>query len=178
MGIETLIIALDYHMPKEQKVGMKDSSKKPFWEEKSLSQMSQSEWESLCDGCGLCCLVRFEDEDTGEILPTRVHCRLYDPKSCQCSNYENRKAFVPDCVKLTPESIENLLWMPKSCAYRRLYEGRGLKDWHYLICGDKNRVHEVGVSIKGTTICESSLKDIEDALDYLDEDLTRDRSNG
>lgn len=163
---------------KDQKKRMKSATNKPFWEEMPLAEMSEAQWESLCDGCGLCCLVRFEDEDTGEILPTRVHCKLYDPTSCLCSDYENRKTYVPDCVKLTPGAIENLLWMPKSCAYRRLHEGRGLMDWHYLVCGDRNRVHEIGVSIKGTTICESSLNDIEDALDYLDEDLQRDRSLG
>jgi len=155
-----------------------DEIEKPFWEVKTLEQMNESEWESLCDGCGLCCLVRFEDEDTGEILPTRVHCKLYDPNACRCSDYDNRKASVPDCVKLTPQSIENLLWMPRSCAYRRLYEGKGLMDWHYLVCGDPQAVHRAGVSVKGQTICESSLNDIEDALDYLDEDLMRDRSSG
>ena len=101
-------------------------ARKPFWQTKTLEQMSPAEWESLCDGCGLCCLIRFEDEDTGEIIPTRVACKLFDGQLCRCSDYANRKAQVPDCIKLTPDNIEDLLWMPKSCAYRRLHEGRGL----------------------------------------------------
>ena len=99
---------------------------RPFWETKTLAEMSPSEWESLCDGCGLCCLIRFEDEDSGEVTPTRVHCRLFDSDLCRCSDYAARKRHVPDCIKLTPGNIEDLLWMPKSCAYRRLHEGRGL----------------------------------------------------
>jgi hypothetical protein len=110
------ILSLAIMILKDQKRHMKSAANKPFWEEIPLAEMSEAQWESLCDGCGLCCLVRFEDEDTGEILPTRVHCKLYDPTSCLCSDYENRKTYVPDCVKLTPGAIENLLWMPKSCA--------------------------------------------------------------
>lgn len=95
----------------------------PYWETKTLAEMSPSEWEGLCDRCGLCCVIRFEDEDTGEVIPTRVHCKLFDPEACACSDYANRKAQVPDCIKLTPGNIEALEWMPKSCAYRRLHEG-------------------------------------------------------
>ncbi len=102
------------------------STHKPFWRTKSLEQMTPREWESLCDGCGLCCLVRFEDEDSGQVIPTRVHCRLFDPDTCRCSNYAERKRHVPDCIKLKPGLIGKLPWMPKSCAYRRLYEGRDL----------------------------------------------------
>ena len=90
----------------------------PFWRTKTLDEMSPAEWESLCDGCGLCCVIRFEDEDTGEVIPTRVHCKLFDPKVCACSDYANRKAHVPDCIKLTPGNIEALEWMPRSCACR------------------------------------------------------------
>ena len=111
-------------------------TERPFWETKSLAEMSPSEWESLCDGCGLCCLVRFEDEVTGEIIPTRVHCKLFDPDACRCTNYEDRHRHVPDCIKLTPGNIEALGWMPKSCAYRRLWEGKQLPRWHPLITGD------------------------------------------
>src|SRR5690606_37287121 len=102
---------------------------KPFWEYTRLEAMTVAGLESLCDGCGLCCLIRFEDEDTGEIVPTRVHCQLFDPETCRCSDYAARKATVPDCIKLTPWNIETLPWMPKSCAYRRLHEGRGLASW-------------------------------------------------
>jgi hypothetical protein len=144
---------------------------KPFWETKRLEQMSAREWESLCDGCGLCCLVRFEDEDTGEVIPTRVSCRLFDADLCRCSDYENRKAHVPDCIKLTPWNIEDLLWMPKSCAYRRLHENRGLPDWHPLITGDPESVHRAGVSVRRQTVNERALEDPEDALDFTAYDL-------
>ncbi len=148
---------------------------KPFWETKRLTQMTSAEWESLCDGCGLCCLIRFEDEDTGEIIPTRVACRLFDGGACRCSDYANRKAHVPDCIKLTPGNIEDLLWMPKSCAYRRLHEGRGLADWHPLISGDPESVHRAGVSIRGQTISEAMLDDPDDAIDYEAADLLTER---
>lgn len=139
---------------------------KPFWETKSLVEMSRQEWESLCDGCGLCCLVRFEDEDTGEVIPTRVHCKLFDPDRCMCSDYAARREQVPDCVKLTPWNIDELQWMPLSCAYRRLNEGRGLASWHPLVSGDRESVHEAGVSIRRQTISELTLKQPEDALDF------------
>ena len=150
-------------------------ARKPFWETKRLDQMNPREWESLCDGCGLCCLIRFEDEDTGEIIPTRVSCRLFDAQACRCSDYEHRKASVPDCIKLTPGNIEDLLWMPKSCAYRRLHEGRGLASWHPLVSGDPESVHKAGVSIRGEVISEASLPDPEDAIDFEAPDLLRER---
>lgn len=138
---------------------------KPFWETKTLKQMSRAEWESLCDGCGLCCLIRFEDEDTGEVFPTRVHCKLFDPDACTCTDYANRKAQVPDCIKLTPGKVGALKWMPKSCAYRRLHEGRGLADWHPLVSGDPESVHAAGVSVRGQTVSELTLARPEDAVD-------------
>jgi uncharacterized cysteine cluster protein YcgN (CxxCxxCC family) len=150
---------------------------RPFWETKSLAQMTAREWESLCDGCGLCCLVRFEDEDTGEVIPTRVHCRLFDPQTCACTDYANRKRHVPDCIKLTPWNIEKLQWMPKSCAYRRLDEGKPLPHWHPLVTGDPESVHEAGVSIRGQTISEEELVSAEEALDYAAWDLLEDRSD-
>ena len=147
----------------------------PFWRRKSLGEMTAQEWESLCDGCGLCCLVRFEEEDTGEIIPTRVHCKLFDAQACVCTDYANRKAQVPDCVKLTPGNIEALPWMPKSCAYRRLHEGRDLADWHPLITGDPESTHRAGVSVRGQTVSESALADPEDALDFAAWDLIVER---
>jgi uncharacterized cysteine cluster protein YcgN (CxxCxxCC family) len=149
---------------------------RPFWEVKTLAQMTVREWESLCDGCGLCCLVRFEDEETGEVIPTRVHCRLFDPDTCRCSDYANRKAHVPECIKLTPYNIEDLEWMPPSCAYRRLHEGKPLPLWHPLITGDPDSAHKAGVGVRGQTISEASLDDPEDALDYAAFDLMRDKS--
>ena len=145
---------------------MRPPMERPFWQTKRLEQMTREEWESLCDGCGLCCLVRFEDEDTGEIIPTRVHCRLFDAERCTCSDYANRRDQVPDCIKLTPWNIEALEWMPKSCAYRRIHEGRPLAAWHPLVSGDPQSVHEAGVSVRGQTVSELALKEPEDALDF------------
>jgi hypothetical protein len=153
------------------------SNPPPFWEVKTLGEMTTAEWESLCDGCGLCCLVRFEDEDTGEVIPTRVHCRLFNAKTCRCSDYANRRMFVPECIKLTPGNIEDLEWMPRSCAYRRLHEGKTLPRWHPLITGDPESVHRAGVSIRGQTFSEAKLADPEDALDYIATDLQRDKSD-
>jgi hypothetical protein len=150
-------------------------SREPFWRRKTLEQMTVAEWESLCDGCGLCCLVRFEDEDTGEIIPTRVHCKLFDANVCACSNYADRKRHVPDCIKLTPHNIEALEWMPKSCAYRRLHEGRDLADWHPLVSGDPDSVHRAGVSVRGQTVSETALDHPEDALDFAAHDLAEER---
>ena len=137
--------------------------------------MSASEWESLCDGCGLCCLVRFEDEVTGEVIPTRVHCKLFDAAACRCSDYAARHKHVPDCIKLTPWNIEPLKWMPMSCGYRRIHEGRGLASWHPLVSGDPESVHRAGVSIRGQTISEASLEDPDDALDFEARELLEDR---
>jgi uncharacterized protein len=148
---------------------------KPFWETKPLAAMTTAEWESLCDGCGLCCLVRFEDEISGEVVPTRVHCRLFDPDQCRCTDYEQRKAKVPDCIKLTPGNIDQLEWMPKSCAYRRLNEGRGLAWWHPLVSGDPESVHEAGVSVRGQTISETTLGAFEDAIEFEAPDLLHER---
>lgn len=150
---------------------------RPYWETKSLEQMTVPEWEGLCDGCGLCCLVRFEDEDSGEVIPTRVHCRLFDGEACRCTDYANRKRHVPDCIKLTPHNIEALAWMPLSCAYRRLYEGKPLPRWHPLITGDPQSVHDAGVSVRGKTISEASLADPDDALDFSAPELLRDASD-
>ncbi len=151
---------------------------RPFWETKTLEQMSAQEWESLCDGCGRCCLVRFEDEDTGEIIPTRVACRLLDTQTCACTNYRHRRRYVPDCIKLTPHKIEDLTWMPHSCAYRRLHEGRGLASWHPLCSGDPESVHRAGVSVRGLVLSETAFADVEDAIDFPAYDLMADPPEG
>ena len=153
-------------------------AREPFWRTKTLAQMTATEWESLCDGCGLCCLVRFEDDDTDEIIPTRVHCKRFDPQACVCTNYAERHEHVPDCVKLTPGNIEALPWMPLSCAYRRVNEGRDLADWHPLVSGDPESVHRAGVSIRGQTLNESVLAQPEDALDFAAWDLIAERGRG
>jgi uncharacterized cysteine cluster protein YcgN (CxxCxxCC family) len=147
----------------------------PFWRRKQLWQMTAKEWESLCDGCGLCCLVRFEDEDTGDIIPTRVHCKLFDSQACACTDYANRRRHVPDCIKLTPGNVATLSWMPLSCAYRRVNEGRGLADWHPLVSGDPESVHRAGVSVRGQTISEEALVDLEDAFEFAAYDLLEER---
>ncbi len=128
--------------------------------------MSQSEWESLCDGCGRCCLNKLEDWDTGEIHWTNIACRLLDSKTCRCRDYENRLEKVPDCIQLSPEKMDELHWLPPTCAYRLIHEGRELYDWHYLISGDRESVHAAGVSVRGRTITEFGLK-FEDYENHL-----------
>jgi hypothetical protein len=137
----------------------------PFWKRLTLSEMSDAEWESLCDGCAKCCLVKLEDEDTAEVIYTGLHCRLLDAATCACSDYANRKQHVPDCIKLTPEMIPAYDWLPRTCAYRLVSEGRDLPDWHHLVCGDRMEVHRRGVSAMGKTVSEAGVAD-EDALSY------------
>lgn len=121
----------------------------PFWIAKSLAQMSAEEWESLCDGCGRCCLIKMEDEDSGRYYFTDVACALFDGESCTCRDYAHRDEKVPDCVRLTPENAGSFGWMPPSCAYRLLSEGKPLPDWHPLVTGRKESVIEAGASVKG-----------------------------
>jgi len=125
-----------------------------FWETKSLAEMNAEEWESLCDGCAKCCLVKFEDADTGEISHTTVSCRLLDGESCRCVNYENRHAIVPGCGVLTPETVARFDWLPETCAYRRIAKGEPLPSWHHLITGDRESIHRAGLSMRGKTISE------------------------
>ena len=127
----------------------------PFWKAKALAEMSEAEWESLCDGCGKCCLHKLQDADTEEILSTNVACRLLDLKSCQCSDYTNRKVKVPDCVQLTPETAGTLPWLPPTCAYRLLAEGEDLPHWHPLVSGSSETVHAAGISVRGRSISET-----------------------
>jgi hypothetical protein len=129
-----------------------------FWEEKSLREMTVAEWESLCDGCGRCCLLKLEDEDSGVIITSDVRCKLLDGDSCRCSDYPNRQSKVPDCIKLTPENVVEIGWIPTTCAYRRLAEGRGLAWWHPLISGDPDTVVAAGVSVRGRTVSEREVK--------------------
>lgn len=129
-----------------------------WWEQKRLAELSPEEWEALCDGCGKCCLIGLEDEDTGEIYLTDVACRLLDGESCRCRDYPNRKAQVPDCVQLTPENVPELAWLPKTCAYRLVAEGKPLKGWHPLVSGDPETVHRAGASVRGKTRPERKQK--------------------
>lgn len=130
----------------------------PFWQTKTLAQMSPGEWESLCDGCGKCCLIGLEDIDTGEIHLTDVACRLLDGQTCRCRDYANRQQVVPDCVQLTPQNVAQLHWLPKTCAYRLVNEGKTLRPWHPLISGDSESVHRAGVSVRGRTRPERNQK--------------------
>lgn len=136
----------------------------PFWERKALAQMSQPEWESLCDGCGKCCINKLEDEETGEIFQTNVACKLLDGHTCKCIDYKYRRKYVPECVKLTPRTIDAFSWMPKTCAYRLLYEGAPLPEWHPLITGDPESVHAAGQSARGKTISETVAGPLEDHM--------------
>jgi uncharacterized cysteine cluster protein YcgN (CxxCxxCC family) len=130
---------------------------RPFWQRKTLAQMSPEEWESLCDGCGLCCLQKLEDEDDGVVYFTDVACKLLDLNSCQCSNYPERRRHVPDCVSLDAETVAAIGWLPRTCAYRLVSEGKPLRRWHHLVCGDRNAVHAAGISRAGRMVCETAI---------------------
>jgi uncharacterized cysteine cluster protein YcgN (CxxCxxCC family) len=128
-----------------------------FWKTKPLAEMNEKEWESLCDGCGQCCLVKLEDDENGEIFYTDVVCYLLDQDTCTCGDYQQRCVLVPDCVKLTAANLDGLSWMPADCAYRRLAEGRDLAWWHPLVSGSPDTVHEAGASVKGKVVLETEL---------------------
>jgi uncharacterized cysteine cluster protein YcgN (CxxCxxCC family) len=132
-----------------------------FWEERPLDKLSRDEWESLCDGCGKCCLHKLEDEETGEVFPTNVACRLLDRRESRCKDYANRKTYVPDCVRLNPTKLHELDWLPSTCAYRLLANGQPLPDWHYLISGSRETVHEAGMSTRGWTVSEDEAGELE-----------------
>ena len=140
------------------------SEKIPFWREKKLGEMTTEEWESLCDGCGKCCLLKVEYEDTKEILATSVACNLLDLNSCRCQNYSERKRYVPDCIDLRKKKLSTLPWLPKTCAYRLIHEGKDLEWWHPLVSGSTETVHEAGISVRHKVISEDDLEDIDEDL--------------
>ena len=139
---------------------------RPFWERKRFDEMTTAEWESLCDGCGRCCLVKLEDEADDQVYFTNVACRLLDCDSCRCRDYDHRLEKVPDCVQLTPETVAELSWLPGTCAYRLLHEGRTLYSWHPLISGDVNSVHRAGISVRGEVVSEVEVRE-EDLEDHI-----------
>jgi uncharacterized protein len=130
----------------------------PFWKQKTLEEMTREEWESLCDGCGRCCLIKLEDEDTGEIVYTRAACRLLNLRTCRCKDYAARFAKVPDCVNLTPDAARSLDWLPGTCAYRLVARGEDLAWWHPLVSGDPETVHEAGISVREYAVSEKRVK--------------------
>jgi uncharacterized cysteine cluster protein YcgN (CxxCxxCC family) len=141
--------------------------RKRFWERVPMAEMTREEWEALCDGCGNCCLIKLEDEDTGDYLYTNVSCRLLDTHTCQCGNYALRKQIVKDCVILKPDNIETIAdWMPATCAYRLLFEGEPLPAWHPLLTGEKESVVQAGASVKDWAIPEYDV-DMDDIEDYI-----------
>ena len=134
----------------------------PFWRTKRLDQMTRCEWESLCDGCGKCCVNKLEDEETGEIFQTNVACKLLDGQSCQCSNYKHRKTLVPDCIRLTPAKLATIDWLPSTCGYVRVARGKDLPSWHHLKTGTRETMHKAGKSVRGRVISEDIAACLED----------------
>ncbi|WP_163559024.1 YcgN family cysteine cluster protein [Halomonas sp. NO4] len=132
-----------------------------FWERFSLDELTTEEWEALCDGCGQCCLLKFQDDDTGELAVLGVACELLDTHSCRCSDYDHRFERVPDCTRLTPERVAEFRWLPHSCAYRRLAEGRKLARWHPLLSGDPERVHRKGISVRSFALSQRDVPEEE-----------------
>ena len=146
-----------------------DPTEKPFWETKTLAEMNREEWESLCDLCGKCCLHKLEDDETGEVYYCNVVCHLFDMQRCTCGDYANRATRVPTCAVLTVENIPQFGWMPKTCAYRLLSEGRPLPDWHPLITGDPESVYRAGHSVRERVVIEDEDTDLQ--LHITDWDL-------
>jgi len=138
-----------------------EPAEQPFWRTKTLDEMSRAEWESLCDGCAKCCLNKLENETTGEIQYTDVACRLLDTELCRCVSYDDRKRFVPDCRILTPSVVRQLEWLPGTCAYRLIDEGKDLYWWHPLVSGDPETVHQAVVSVRGRVVSERDTDDLE-----------------
>ncbi|MAA63512.1 MAG: hypothetical protein CL581_01845 [Alteromonadaceae bacterium] len=138
----------------------------PFWQRKRFDEMSTAEWESLCDGCGKCCLTKLEDEDTGDVYYTDLACQFMDSGSCQCTVYPERKQREPNCIVLTPHNVQDFGWLPRTCAYRLLSEGHPLPDWHPLISGDPQTVHDAQVSVSDRTVPNSQV-DEQDWEDHI-----------
>ena len=149
------------------------ANEQAFWESKKLEDLNRHEWEALCDKCGRCCLLKLEDEVTGEIYLTKLVCSLLDQENCQCRGYAKRHKKMADCVQIDPEKVRSLSWLPETCGYRRIAEGRGLAWWHPLISGTTETVHAAGISVRGWTHSEDSVSST-DYYRYIIEDLDAD----
>ena len=134
---------------------------KPFWRVKKMKDMNKQEWESLCDNCGKCCCIRLEDEETGDIYITDVACKLFDAETCKCTSYASRSEKVSDCVKLTKDNIDKLQWMPRTCAYRLISEGKELPYYHHLVSGSSSTIHDEGMSVKNEVVSETIVSEDE-----------------
>jgi uncharacterized cysteine cluster protein YcgN (CxxCxxCC family) len=145
----------------------KQGEAEPFWRTTALEDMTRAQWESLCDGCGRCCLVKLEEEDTGQIHATDIACRLFDAGTCRCRNYEHRTEVVPDCVGLTPQAVRELRWLPATCGYRLVAEGSDLPWWHPLISGDPQTVRDAGISVAGKVFAGEHEIPLEDYPDRI-----------
>lgn len=132
-----------------------------FWEDLPLEALDRAQWEALCDGCGKCCLHKLEDEETGELFATNVACKLLDRRMGLCKDYKHRRAYVPECVRLTTRNVRDIEWLPSTCAYRLRANGEKLPEWHYLVSGDREAVHKAGESTRGWTISEDDAGDLE-----------------
>ena len=149
-----------------QKIDFMTITEIPFWTQKALTELTNDEWELLCDGCGKCCVLKLEDIETEAVYYTDVACKMLDCQTGRCRDYERRKQHVPDCILLTPKTIEQLAWMPKTCAYRLVYEGQNLPDWHPLISGSTDTVMKAGHSVAGQVLQEGSVED-EDMANHI-----------
>jgi uncharacterized cysteine cluster protein YcgN (CxxCxxCC family) len=149
---------------------MLNGQRQPFWKTKTLEEMTREEWESLCDGCGRCCLVKLEDEDTAEVYLTRLACGLLDVKTCRCKDYANRFSKMPDCLEIDVKKARELKWLPATCAYRVVDEGRDLAWWHPLVSGTGETVHQAGISVRGLAMSERRVKE-ENYMNYIIPDL-------
>lgn len=146
------------------------AAKTHFWKSKTLHEMNREEWESLCDGCGRCCLQKLEDEDTGNVFYTDVVCRYFDEEKCSCTVYKDRHKHVPACIWLQPDDLSEIDWLPSTCAYKLVYDGNDLPEWHPLISGTKDTVHAAQISIKNKVISELQVPE-EEWEDHIIDDL-------
>lgn len=154
---------------------MTDTLRPQFWKNYRLNELNSAEWEALCDGCGLCCLVKLEDEDSGDVVYTKVACKLLDCSTGRCTDYAKRQQHVPDCLQLTPDSLSKMTWLPPSCAYKRLAEGKNLPSWHYLNTGSRQSVIKAKKSVAGRCMSERDLPEGDEDFiaEFLEDQVVR-----